>query len=102
MFNYRKSACTQGIKRVASSRISPDFEHVYNAIMAELRGYIHGSECHMDKVKEWISTLPPESVNSLLEQLRRNIETWKHIGSITDDQYKRALEKFEEIKNLVK
>ncbi len=87
---------------MAHLRLSPDFEHVYNAIMTELRGYIHGSECHMDKIKEWLSTLPPEGVNSLLEQLRRNLETWKNIGSITEEQYKKALQKLEEIRDLAK
>jgi len=75
---------------------------VYNAIMTELRGYIHGSECHMDKIREWISSLPPEGVNSLLEQLKRNLETWRHIGSITEDQYERALKKLEEIRKLAR
>lgn len=82
-------------------RPSPDYEHIYNAIMAELRSCILGPECHMDRIREWLSNLPPEGANSLLEQLRRNIETWKEMGSMSEEQYNKALEKLKEMKEMV-
>ncbi len=56
----------------------------------------------MDKVRDLLSMLPreSESMNFLLEQLRRNLETWHNMSSITDEQYERGLKKLEEIRIL--
>ena len=87
---------------MAYARLSPDYEHAYNAVMAELRRYIRGSECRVDEILEILSALPSESVNSLLVQLRRNLEAWHYMGTITDEQYSRGLSKLEEIERLSK
>jgi len=81
--------------------ISTGFEHAYNAIMAELRGYINGSECRVNEILRILELLSKESISALFEQLRRNLDTWKNMGSISEDQYERGLNKLEEIKRLV-
>lgn len=54
----------------------------------------------MERIREWLSSLPSGSVSSLLEQLRRNLENWKDMGSITEEQYSKGLRKLREIKGL--
>ncbi|MEM0233571.1 MAG: hypothetical protein QXL22_06090 [Candidatus Nezhaarchaeales archaeon] len=78
----------------------PSFEHVYNAIMSELRGFVHGSECNMDLIRELIATLPSESLEQLIEQLRENLRSWFEMGLISEGRLARGLEKLEEIRKL--
>ncbi|MCS7103154.1 MAG: hypothetical protein NZ992_04640 [Candidatus Korarchaeum sp.] len=78
----------------------PSFEHVYNALMSELRGFVHGSECNMDLIKELIATLPSESLEQVIEQLRGNLRSWFEMGLISEERLAKGLEKLEEIKKL--
>lgn len=78
----------------------PSFEHVYNAIVSELRGFVFGSECNMKLIEELVSALPLEGLEQLIEQLRQNLKYWHEIGLISEEKLKRGLEKLEEIRRL--
>ncbi len=78
----------------------PSFEHVYNALMSELRGFVHGSECNMELIRELIANLPSESLEQLLEQLRDNLRSWFDMGLISEERLAKGLEKLEEIRGL--
>ncbi|RDD53715.1 MAG: hypothetical protein BA066_03085 [Candidatus Korarchaeota archaeon NZ13-K] len=78
----------------------PEFEHVYNAIVSEIRAFIHGSECNMDLIRSLIAALPPESLEQLIEQLHQNLVSWFEMGLISEERLARGLEKLEEIRKL--
>jgi hypothetical protein len=78
----------------------PSFEHVYNAIMSELRGFVQGSECNMDLIEDLISKLPPEALDQLIAQLNEDLRSWFGMGLISEDRLRRGLSKLEEIRKL--
>lgn len=78
----------------------PSFEHVYNAIVSELRGFVFGSECNMELIRKLVSALPLEAFEQLIEQLRQNLNSWFEIGLISEERLRKGLEKLEEIRRL--
>lgn len=78
----------------------PSFEHVYNVLMSELRGFVHGSECNMDLIRELIAPLPSESLEQLIEQLRGDLRSWFEMGLISEERLAKGFEKLEEIRKL--